>query len=144
MGRIAYISCAGALERKEDMDYFENILLLCEAIGLKGIAPCLDKDFYEPDALSEVIEARMHPIMRADLFIADVGIPSVETRWDLQTAGEERIPAIIMCEEGIDVDSLVRAVPVFVLEEIRYKDRDGALVQLKSALYQWGRIIAQA
>ncbi len=135
-----YIS--GALTNVDDLPaakaFYEAIGALCEEMGLEAYVPHLHTDPVRHPGITprQVFVTDKHHVVRSNLVIAYIGIPSLGVGMELAYAETHDVPIILLYERGRAVSRIARGVPTIV-SEIQFEDYEDALHQLRELLPRW-------
>ncbi|BAY64957.1 XRE family transcriptional regulator [Calothrix brevissima NIES-22] len=119
---------------------YEKIGLLCEEVGFKSYVPHLHTDpVNNPDiSPSEVFKQDKYQVSVSDLVIAYLGSLSFGVGMELAYAETNKIPIILLYEQGKRISRFPRGIPT-VIAEVKFHNDEDALTQLKNILLKWNK-----
>ena len=117
--------------------FYEAIGKLCEQVGFQAYVPHLKTDpIANADALPrQVFETDKHQVSTSQLVIAYLGTTSFGVGMELAYAEVNKIPIIILYEQGKIISRFVLGIPT-VIEQIQFENYEDALIRLKVVLEQ--------
>lgn len=139
MNRKVYIS--GPLTAIPDLEglkrFYESLADVCSGLGMEPYVPHTRSDPILNRDLSpaEVYRMDRDQVEAAGLVIAYVGAPSLGVGMELEIAHQCGIPVLLLVEAGAAISRMARGSPA-VVAELRFQDRDEALLQVAGWLQE--------
>jgi nucleoside 2-deoxyribosyltransferase len=132
-GALTAISSEDGREKLKN--FYKRISETCENQEFQAYLPQVHTDpiLYPKYTPSEVYEKNSFQIRKSQLLIAYVGEPSLGVGSELELANQNKIPIILLYEDGKRVSRHVRGIPS-VLKEIRFTSVEDCVYELSQYL----------